>query len=240
MINDILNKLAGYTNSNDEELYKIIIIDDFLPTDRAIGLENECMNIPNKEWRQFTRRGSNMLECNNLDISPKAKQLVEDFHNQAVMIEISKLLGLDDIRYDPHLIGAGYSKSYNGDSLKIHTDFNWNDTIQMYRAASFIIYLNQAWEDNFGGHLEFRDTDNNKILHKISPKFNRAVIWKHHHLGFHGFPDPIVCPQSLSRNTFRLFFYQTTPLYQEDAEPHRSLYWYDEEKKKPYDIKTHR
>ena len=34
-----------------------------------------------------------------------------------------------DIRFHP--IGAGYMKSYKGDTLQVHTDFNWVEELAL-------------------------------------------------------------------------------------------------------------
>ena len=240
MIDLILEKLKSNGSFKSHEFYPIVVIDDFLPEDLVKGLEEECLAIPELYWTTFTRRGSHMKECNKLSLAPRANDLVNMLHDKKVLEHIETLLGIDGIRTDSHLIGAGYSRSFQGDSLKIHTDFNYNDTLKLYRAASFIIYLNSDWQDHYGGHLEFKDSVNQNIIHKITPNFNKAVFWKHHYLGFHGYPEPLKCPAHMSRNTFRLFFYQQTAPYKVDTQPHRSLYWYDEEKNLPYDIRTHK
>lgn len=220
--------------------YPMIVLDNFLPTNLALDLNNECETIPKQHWTNFTRNGSNMFECKELEYAPVAYKFVNEMHSALGLDWLSKLTGIKDLVPDPYLIGAGYSRTYTGDSLKIHTDFNWNDKIKLHRMLSFIVYLNPNWKEEYGGALEFTDFNRKETVQKIPTLFNRAVIWRYHKRGFHGFPEPITCPEDQTRNTFRLFYYYSDTQYKEDDRPHRSLYWYDEELQEPYDIPTRR
>ena len=218
--------------------YPLIALDNFLPMDIASAMEKECESIHDKHWTEFTRGGSYMKECCNLDVAPVATEFVNQMHSQAGMNWLIKLTGIKDLIPDPYIIGAGYSKSYAGDSLKIHTDFNWNNTIKVHRMLSLIVYLNADWKEEYGGQLQFNDFNNKKTIQRISPVFNRAVFWRYHKRGFHGFPDPLLCPAGKSRNSFRLFFYVSNSQYDSTDLPHRSLYWFNDNLGEPYDIPT--
>lgn len=244
IMNHIKKRFSNIKKLNDEFVgtppYPMIALDDFLPNEIALQMEKECVSIPEHHWTEFTRRGSHMKECINLDVAPVANEFVNQFHSQAGMKWLTAITGIKDLIPDPYLIGAGYSKISTGSSLKIHTDFNWNDTIKTHRMLSFIIYLNSEWKEEWGGQLQFNSFDNKRVVQRISPVFNRAVFWRHHRKGFHGFPDPLNCPQNITRNAFRLFFYVSNAVYNSADLPHRSLYWFDEETGEPYDIPTER
>jgi hypothetical protein len=218
--------------------FPLIALDNFLPQDLAKKMEQECNSIPDHLWTKFTRRGSYMQECVNMDVAPVANEFVNQMHSQAGMTWITALTGIKDLIPDPYLVGAGYSRIGSGSSLKIHTDFNWNETIKVHRMLSFIIYLNSNWKEEWGGHLQFNDFQNKNVIQRIPPQFNRAVFWRHHKKGFHGFPDPLTCPENITRNAFRLFFYVSNAQHDSKDLPHRSLYWFDNETGEPYDIPT--
>lgn len=218
--------------------FPMIVMDNFLPQDLALDMAKECESIPDHYWTEFTRRGSHMKECIRLDIAPKAFEFVNQMHSALGMDWLTKVTGIKDLIPDPYLTGAAYSRSFRGDSLKVHTDFNWNDRLRLHRMLSFIVYLNPHWKEEWGGALDFYDFDNEKVIQHVPPIFNRAVIWRYHKRGFHGYPEPLTCPEGMSRNAFRLFFYISDAHYKEDDRPHRSLYWYDKELGEPYDIPT--
>jgi hypothetical protein len=244
IIKHLQDNFSNLRELNDEFVgtppYPMIVLDDFLPKDIAQAMQKECETIPKNYWTNFTRNGSHMEECINLDVAPVAAEVVNQLHSQAGMRWLTQMTGIKDLIPDPYIIGGGYSKSYTGDSLQIHTDFNWNETIKMHRMLSFIIYLNEDWKDDYEGHLHFYDFNKKELIQKVAPNFNRAVFWRHHKRGFHGHPHPLTCPTSMSRNAFRLFFYVSNSQYDPNDRPHRSLYWYDPELNEPYDIPTHK
>jgi hypothetical protein len=218
--------------------HPILVLDDFLPTETAHVLQKECESVPVEHWTEFTRRGSYMKECKDLDYSPAAVNLINQLHSSQGLKWLENITGIQGLLPDPHLTGAGYSRSFNGDSLKIHTDFNWNDDLRLHRKLTLIVYLSEHWQEEYGGHIEFYDDSNTTLVKKVFTKFNRCVIWQYHKTGFHGYPTPIQCPEGLSRNTLRLFYYVSNSQYLDDDPPHRSLYWYDTNNNTAYDNRT--
>jgi 2OG-Fe(II) oxygenase superfamily len=244
MLQHIFTNFSDTDKLNDQFLLSVpdpmIVLDNFIPSNSAGNLFDESENIPDDQWTHFTRRGSFMKECTKLHVMPVAFELVSALHSPMFLNWLEKITGLEGLIPDPHLIGAGYSKSYTGDSLKIHTDFNWNDRLRLHRAVSIILYLTPHWEPEWNGSLEFYDHNRKNMVKSIDCLYNRCVIWKYHKRGFHGYPTPLACPDTTSRTTFRLFYYVSKSEYDLLDRPHRSLYWYDEEMNEPYDIPTKR
>ena len=243
IISHIRDKFNNYQELNNTFVstppYPMIVLDNFLPTDHAEKMYKECVSIPDNQWEDFTRRGSFMKECNNLEVCPIAFEFVNQMHSALGMNWLTKITGITNLIPDPYLTGGGYSRSFKDDCLKIHTDFNWNDNLRLHRMLSLIVYLDPEWKEEWGGSLQFKDFDNEKVIQTIPPLFNRALIWRYHKRGFHGYPDMLKCPEDRSRNTFRLFYYISDAQHKQNDRPHRSLYWYDNELNEPYDIPTH-
>jgi len=243
LIRNIRDKFNNYQELNNIFVgtapYPMIVLDNFLPDNFAHNMYKECETIPEQHWTNFTRRGSLMQECNNLEVAPYAFEFVNHIHSSLGMNWLIQITGIKDLIPDPYLVGGGYSRTSTGHSLKMHTDFNWNDTLKLHRMLSIIVYLNPKWQEDWGGALKFNDFNNEKTIQEVYPKFNRAVIWRYHKRGFHGYPDPLRCPEDQTRNTFRLFFYVSDARHNPNDRPHRSLYWYDKELGEPYDIPTH-
>ncbi len=214
-----------------------IILDNFLPKEYALSLEKECVTIPTEHWKKFTRRNSYMEECLNLEVAPVAFSIINQIHSQLGMEWLTNVTGIEGLIPDPYLIGAGYNKSYRGDTLKTHVDFNWNEKLKLHRALSLIIYLSSDWKEEYQGALEFKDFNNDHVVTRVTTFFNRCLIWKYNKRGYHGFNTPIDCPENMSRNSLRLFFYISNSTHNQEDLPHRSLYWFDPTTKEPYDIK---
>lgn len=211
---------------------------NFLPENLARRMFEESNTIPDHHWSTFERNGSRMQECIKTEHMPVAREFIEGLHGALGMEWLCKLVGRDDLISDPYLVGAGYSKSWNGDSLKVHTDFNWNDRLKLHRALSLIVYLTPDWDPEWKGALEFWDHKKENMIKDFPCEFNSVVIWDYHKRGFHGYPKPLKCPEDVHRTTFRLFFYYSDADYKDGDRPHRSLYWYDKETDEPFDLPT--
>lgn len=216
--------------------YSLLEIKNFLPEDITHALSNELESIPLDKCKNFVRKGSCMYEHNNLDETPIADCVVNVMHSKTFLDWLQKITDSVDLIPDPHLVGAGYMKSFNGDSLQVHTDFNWVEELKLHRRISAILYLNKEWNSDWGGNLDFYDTNRENIISSIKPDFGNLLIWSYHNLAFHGYPEPLTCPEGESRKGLRLFYYVSNATHDPNNPPHRSLYWFDKEEKLPYDI----
>lgn len=241
-LNEIFEKNVLHTDEDFNSVIPLpmIQVKDFLPKSVAHSLYSESQTIPNEHWTEFTRNGSFMKECKKLEYAPVAFNLVAYLHSSAFIKNLEQITRISGLIPDPHLVGAGYSRSFTGDTLKKHTDFNWNDSLKLHRALSLIIYLNPDWNPAWGGALDFYDRSGKTIVRSNPCLFNSCLIWKYDKYGFHGYESPLTCPENSPRTTFRLFYYVSSSEYKLDDLPHRSLYWIDEKTNEPYDKKEYK
>jgi len=213
-----------------------IALDNFLPQHLFDVVSQEYHNIPDHHWTHFTRNGSFMRETKSWSHSGVLQTLAHCFNSGPFLDWLEALTGINKIISDPHYIGAGVSVTPTGQSLKLHTDFNWNDELALNRCLSLILYINSDWQESWGGNLEFWDFERKTLLHRIAPYANRLLIWNYDEKLVHGYPQPIQCPEDNPRITLRIFYYQSnaTPL----SKPHRSLYWVDDKTNTPYDDRS--
>ena len=214
-----------------------IAFDNFLPEDLLLAVQDEIDQIPKHIWDTFTRNGSFMKECNNMKFSPLIRDLVLNFNSGEFVHWLEGITGLKKLIPDPHLIGAGLMRFGPGNSLKLHTDFNWNEQLHLNRGLSMILYLSREWQPEWQGGLEFWNFDRTKMLHCIEPMPNRLLLWNYDERFVHGHPNPISCPEDASRDGLRMFYFSSNA--QPLSPPHRSLYWVDEDGN-PYDLKYNR
>ena len=215
--------------------YSLLTLENFLPIDIVQKLARELDEIPLEDCKHFTRAGSCMYEFNNTDKSPFQDQIVHALHSSTFIKWLQQVTDTVDLIPEPHLVGAGYMKSFTGDSLKIHTDFNWCEELKLHRMLSVVIYLNDDWEQHWGGQLNFYDNKREKLLTKVPVNAGNCVIWNYNNFAFHGYPDPMTCPEGKSRKGIRFFYYVSNAKHDDKHPPHRSLYWYDEKTGTPYD-----
>jgi hypothetical protein len=238
-VDHIITKFSDTTNINIDYVktppYPNVALDNFLPQETISAMKQECNNL---EWtREFTRNGSHMIERQDVENLPVANEVRNIMSSRRFLVWLGEVTGHHDLIPDPHMIGAGYMRCSRGDSLKLHSDFNFNNTLKLYRMLSINIYLNKNWQPEWNGDLQFWDFERKECKTRYFPEAGKAVIFRHHKFGFHGHPEPLKCPENIYRDGFRMFYYVSEMSnYKLDKNPHRSLYWYDEKNKQPYDV----
>jgi hypothetical protein len=129
---------------------------------------------------------------------------------------------LADAFKTPHLIlrpiGGGYHLIPPGGKLALHADFNRSED-QLYRRLNVLVYLNDKWKEEDGGHVELVGPDEHL---RILPTFNRMLIFETSDKSFHGHPVPLPGPRS--RRSFAAYFFcaEPPPGYTHD----HSTVWY--------------
>ena len=157
--------------------------------------EKNEIKLSNKDYNEFP---------NNI------KKFI-DFLNSAIFLEF--LQNLTSIKEklvsDPLLEGGGLHEIKRGGVLKIHTDFNRHPSLDLDRRINVLIYLNKNWKDSYGGHLEFWNKDVSKCEKKILPSFNTMAIFSTTDFSNHGHPEPLNCPEEISRKSIALYYFSS-------------------------------
>ena len=103
--------------------------------------------------------------------------------------------------------GGGYHLIRPGGKLAVHADFNQSDD-GLYRRLNMLVYLNEGWTEEDGGHLELWDREHS--VKRILPIFNRTVVFETSETSFHGHPIPLPGPRS-RRSVAAYYFSKETP-----------------------------
>lgn len=115
-------------------------------------------------------------------------------------------------------------QTFGGGFLKIHADFNWHDKLKLDRRINVLIYLNKDWNDEYGGHLELWDRAMTRCEVRELPVFNRMVVFNTTTHSFHGHPDPLDCPQEMTRKSIAMYYYTNGRPAHEKRGQHSTLY----------------
>jgi len=230
-INEITKKYSArhfsmdYLNANPVPW---IALPDFLPDELFKKISQQVEDIPKQRWTKFTRNGSYMEECTNnySDVAPLIRQLNLEMNSSEFVTWLEDFTKESKLIPDPHMVGGGLMKSYKGHSLKMHTDFNWNEELHLNRQLNLILYLSKEWQPDWQGGLQFRNFENTETVAEITPEPNTLLMWKYHPKLRHGHPHPMTCPDTVERVGFRIFYYTSNSTPEE--KPHRSLYYEDE------------
>jgi Rps23 Pro-64 3,4-dihydroxylase Tpa1-like proline 4-hydroxylase len=209
--------------------FKYVVIDDFLDKDFADELLREFPKFD--AGNSVGDDGKPGLKATFEHVSKlgKAYQRLDGAIQQREFLTIiEKITGIQDLLYDPFYLGGGTHENRSGQSLQAHVDFNYHPSEGWHRRLNLIVYLNREWEPAWGGNLElFRDPYvDTQPEHRITPKFNRCVIFETTEKSWHGF-DEIRLPQefsTLSRKSVALYFYSKERPTEEIAGRHTTHY----------------
>ena len=132
-----------------------------------------------------------------------------DFTNSYTILDfINKISGIKEkLAPDPYFQGGGLHELQNNGHLNVHSDFNKHQITGLDRRINALVYLNHDWKPEYGGSLELWNRDMTECVNKITPIFNRLVIFDTTDFSFHGNPDPINHPKNISRKSIALYYY---------------------------------
>lgn len=141
---------------------------------------------------------------------------------------VGRITGIDALQYDPHYFGGGTHENRNGQDLDPHIDFNRHPLDGTHRRLNLIVYLNEEWHDAWGGSLDLhrdpRAPDDR--IKRVTPLFNRCVIFETNEISWHGFSAIRLPPgrEATSRRSIALYFYTRERPAEETADAHSTVY----------------
>jgi hypothetical protein len=137
---------------------------------------------------------------------------------------LQRLTGIDGLIPDPYLGGAGPHQIVRGGFLKVHADFNWHPLLKLDRRLNLIVYLNQDWLPEYGGHIELWNRDMSRCEQRVLPVFNRTIVFNTTDTSFHGHPTPLACPETMTRKSVSLYYYTNGRPDEERSAPHDTIF----------------
>lgn len=140
-------------------------------------------------------------------MGPATRRLIEELVSAPFLTFLEQVTGIDALLPDPYLEGGGVHQIGAGGFLKVHTDFNWHKRLKVHRRLNLLLYLNEGWQDDWNGQLELWNKDVSECRARISPLFNRMVVFSTTDDSYHGHPDPLSCPDNVTRNSIALYYY---------------------------------
>lgn len=199
--------------------FPYIALDDFLEPDAARAFLDEFPPLDSEAWFHMRHYNENSRSLNEPSLlGPAIKSVIKELHSERFLQWLSQLIGVDNLIADKGLEGSGVFATLQGGFLNVHADF----TVHQYqrnwaRRCNLLLYLNTDWQENYNGNLELWDRQMTHCVQSIAPIYNRAVIFSTDFTSFHGYPEPIACPEGMARRTLNLYYYteeETPPVIQ--------------------------
>lgn len=186
-----------------------IALDGFLDGDLPRRLEAEFPAPSDLTWIQYKHFNENKLGKSKRDEFPATiGRVIDELNSPEFVAWLAELTGIPGLFADPRLEGGGMHQTERNGFLNIHTDFTAHHFHPTWRRrCNLILYLNEGWQPEWGGALEFWDRDVQNCRASSAPVSNRAVIFNTTDISFHGYPEPVTCPPERTRKSLALYYY---------------------------------
>ena len=196
--------------------YPYGVFENFLEEWAAKKAMNAFPRVEDAGWIHYIHVNEKKHGLNKMDRIPSfLQEVIKELNSEEFVSALSELTGIPGLLPDPSLEGGGLHQSKRGGFLNIHADFtvhphkrNWR------RRVNVLLYLNEGWQEEYRGELQLWTRDMKECRQKVSPIFNRMVAFNTDADSYHGLPDPIQCPEDMTRKSIALYYFteeESTP-----------------------------
>lgn len=200
--------LQNAENYQTAEPFPHIVIDNFLPPQVLSSVLENFPSPSQLKWKKHENVEEIKLEFTKAEMMPSEAREVLYFLNSAIILNfLEQLTGIANLLPDPYFVGGGLHQIQPGGFLDVHADFNKYQKFDLDRRLNLLIYLNEDWKEEYGGHLELWDKTMTNCEKTILPIFNRCVVFSTTSDSFHGHPMPLTCPPDRTRKSLAVYYY---------------------------------
>lgn len=197
-----------------EEPFKRIVVDNFMPQSVIIEAFNRFPLITSSIWEKTDDDVEKKYRSNfssEFDFPVGSISMVRVLNSSIMLKAISEVFGIPKLIPDPYFTGGGLNMQTRGGMLDVHVDGNYHDATGLNRRINAIVFLNPGWQKSWGGEFGVYDNKGEKLVEAIEPLMNRLVIFDTDDKSFHGTPNPLNCPDDVTRKSLILYYYTKEP-----------------------------
>jgi hypothetical protein len=187
-----------------------IVLDGFLPEEIADLCVTDFPGRASASAQHARSQENRKFEYKPEILSPPLRSLFQSFNSAPFVQFLENLTGIQGLIPDPYFGGGGLHEVAHGGHLNIHADFNHHTPLNLERRINVLIYLNRDWQEEFGGCFEIWDRAMSQRCLRVTPLFNRCVVFNTSSTSFHGNPEPVNHPLGYSRRSIALYYYTAT------------------------------
>ena len=204
-----------------------MVLDDFLDKDFAHAVAGAYPSYA--QARSMGREFSAVNERFKIQVTEPSKfpvdvkRLADEICGASFISQLESITGIQNLVPDPRFLGGGMHITGAGGRLDVHVDFNFDEELGLHRRLNILIYLNEVWEDDWGGELELWDSSVTTCKNSILPAFNRCAVFATSESSFHGV-QPVRCPDGVVRKSFAAYYYTKEAPADWDGQSHSTIF----------------
>jgi 2OG-Fe(II) oxygenase superfamily len=202
-----------------------VVFDDFFDPALLNAVLSEFPAPGQIRWQQFdNEREIKLASSVDANFGPMTRLMLYHLNSITFLDFLSTVTGIPDLIADPCFDGGGLHQIRRGGKLGIHADFNKHRRYNLDRRLNVLLYLNKNWKEEYGGQLELWDRSMSRCEAKILPTFNRMMIFSTTDFTYHGHPDPLQCPEGMTRKSLALYYFTNGRPGHEISGEHSTLF----------------
>ena len=205
--------------------YPHIVMDDFFDPTIVDGILDEFPKPNAIRWEKFDTGSEIKLACaTDASFGPLTRLFLYHLNSITFLEFLSQVTGIDNLIPDPRFEGGGLHQIVRGGKLGVHADFNRHHVYGFDRRLNLLLYLNKNWREEYGGHLQLWDRNMTQCEAKVAPIFNRVMIFGTTDFTYHGHPDPLQCPEGMTRKSLALYYFTNGRPAEEVTGEHTTIF----------------
>jgi hypothetical protein len=213
---------AAYTRAKP---FPHIVFDNFFDPELLELVLAEFPEPGAIRWQRFDNAHEvKLASAAEASFGPATRLLLYHLNGITFLEFLSKVTGIANLIPDPSFEGGGLHQIVRGGKLGIHADFNRHRSYSLDRRLNLLLYLNKDWREEYGGHLELWDRNMAHCEAKVLPVFNRVMVFGTTNYTYHGHPDPLQCPEGMTRKSLALYYFSNGRPADEVSGDHSTLF----------------
>lgn len=217
--------VSAYASYINAKPFPHIVLDDFFDPELIEQLVAEFPQPGAIRWQSFDNEHEiKLASAAESSFGPVTRLFLYHLNSITFLEFLTKVTGIPNLISDPRFDGGGLHQIVRGGKLGIHADFNRHRNFNLDRRLNLLLYLNRDWREEYGGHLQLWNRDMSRCEAKILPVFNRMLIFGTTDFTYHGHPDPLQCPEHMTRKSLALYYFSNGRPAEELSESHSTLF----------------
>ena len=212
---------------NDADPYAHVVLDNVFDEDILREIVSE-FEIATDKWKYYETKYEKKLQMSaDEQLGTVTRLFLHALNSNPFLNFLEEVSGVQGLLPDMSYEGGGLHSIPKGGKLGVHVDFNYHKQLNVFRRLNVILYLNEDWQEEYGGAFEMWNEDRTECKKQVYPLFNRMVIFNTTSTSYHGHPHPLTCPDNITRKSLALYYY-TEGDRGEQSNKHHSTVWINE------------